>query len=164
MGGGMPSKQRDNFWNGDIPWIAPKEMKTFRIMTSSLQISEAAISESSAKLIPAHSVLFFEKGRVATYFSCGLRNQTPPTHRGATLPNFVTCAGATIYVSPLPGLKIIIRLTQGFAALTLGFYVVCPPGRQYDVRQPDSVLQALINKTSHNNKNFRVFRVFSGSK
>jgi hypothetical protein len=36
------------------------------------------------------------------------------------------------YVSPLAGLKIIIRLTQGFAALTLGFYVADPLGRQYD--------------------------------
>jgi len=36
------------------------------------------------------------------------------------------------YVSPLAGLKIIIRLTQGFASLTLGFYVAGPLGRQYD--------------------------------
>jgi len=34
------------------------------------------------------------------------------------------------YVSPLAGLKIIIRLTQGFATLTLGFYVAGPLGRQ----------------------------------
>jgi len=33
-------------------------------------------------------------------------------------------------VSPLAGLKIIIRLTQGFASLTLGFYVAGPLGRQ----------------------------------
>ncbi len=35
-----------------------------------------------------------------------------------------------VYVSPLAGLKIIIRLTQGFASLTLGFYVAGPLGRQ----------------------------------
>jgi hypothetical protein len=39
------------------------------------------------------------------------------------------------YVSPLAGLKIIIRLTQGFAALTLGFYVAGPLGRQYNAHQ-----------------------------
>ena len=38
-------------------------------------------------------------------------------------------------VSPLAGLKIIIRLTQGFATLTLGFYVAVPWGRQYDAQQ-----------------------------
>jgi len=36
------------------------------------------------------------------------------------------------YVSPLAGLKIIIRFTQGFATLTLGFYVAGPLGRQHD--------------------------------
>ncbi|NMA44982.1 MAG: hypothetical protein GX945_00320 [Lentisphaerae bacterium] len=64
LGGGTPSKQRDDFWNGDIPWVAPKEMKTFRIATSSMHITEAAISESSAKLIPAHSVLFVVRGMI----------------------------------------------------------------------------------------------------
>jgi len=44
-----------------------------------------------------------------------------------------------VYVSPLAGLKIIIRLTQGFAALTLGFYVAGPLGRQVYTRQSASI-------------------------
>jgi type I restriction enzyme S subunit len=64
MGGGTPSKKRDDYWNGDIPWVAPKEMKTFRIASSSEQITEAAITESSAKLIPAGSVLFVVRGMI----------------------------------------------------------------------------------------------------
>jgi restriction endonuclease S subunit len=64
MGGGTPSKKRDDYWQGDIPWVAPKEMKTFRITASSEQITEVAISESSAKLIPAGSVLFVVRGMI----------------------------------------------------------------------------------------------------
>lgn len=64
MGGGTPSKKRDDYWQGDIPWVAPKEMKTFRITASSEQITETAISESSAKLIPAGSVLFVVRGMI----------------------------------------------------------------------------------------------------
>jgi type I restriction enzyme S subunit len=64
MGGGTPSKERADFWDGDIPWIAPKEMKSFRIATSSMPITEAAIAESPAKLIPAHSVLFVVRGMI----------------------------------------------------------------------------------------------------
>lgn len=64
MGGGTPSKKRDDYWHGDIPWVAPKEMKTFRITASSEQITETAISESSAKLIPAGSVLFVVRGMI----------------------------------------------------------------------------------------------------
>jgi hypothetical protein len=48
-----------------------------------------------------------------------------------------------VYVSPLAGLKIIIRLTQGFATLTLGFYVAGPLGRQYDAHQPPSTTSTL---------------------
>jgi len=44
-----------------------------------------------------------------------------------------------VYVSPLAGLKIIIRLTQGFATLTLGFYVAGPLGRQAYMRQSASI-------------------------
>jgi len=64
MGGGTPSKKRDDYWHGDIPWVAPKEMKTFRITASSEQITETAISESSAKLIPAGSVFFVVRGMI----------------------------------------------------------------------------------------------------
>jgi len=45
-----------------------------------------------------------------------------------------------VYVSPLAGLKIIIRLTQGFATLTLGFYVAGSLSRQYDAHQPPSTM------------------------
>jgi len=45
---------------------------------------------------------------------------------------------SALFVSPLAGLKIIIRLTQGFATLTLGFYVAGSLGRQYDTHQPPS--------------------------
>jgi len=64
MGGGTPSKKRDDYWHGDIPWVAPKEMKTFRIGASSEQITETAILESSAKLLPAGSVLFVVRGMI----------------------------------------------------------------------------------------------------
>ncbi len=64
MGGGTPSKKRDDYWHGDIPWVAPKEMKTFRITASSEQVTETAISESSVKLIPAGSVLFVVRGMI----------------------------------------------------------------------------------------------------
>jgi len=44
-----------------------------------------------------------------------------------------------VYVSPLAGLKIIIHPTQGFATLTLGFYVAGPLGRQAYIRQSASI-------------------------
>ena len=73
VGGGTPSKSRGDYWHGDIPWIAPKEMKSFRIAGSSEQITETAVSESSATLIPAPAVLFVVRGMIlARYIPVGV--------------------------------------------------------------------------------------------
>lgn len=64
MGGGTPSKDNAAFWKGDIPWIAPKEMKRWYIGESSLTITETAINQSAAHLIPAPAVLFVVRGMI----------------------------------------------------------------------------------------------------
>lgn len=56
-GGGTPSKKVDQYWNGDIPWVSPKDMKSRLISTSIDMITEEGIRKSSAKLIPTGSVL-----------------------------------------------------------------------------------------------------------
>jgi type I restriction enzyme S subunit len=64
FGGGTPSKSNAEFWKGTIPWITAKEMWTDEIRDSQLKISEAALKESPAKLIPANSVLFVVRGSI----------------------------------------------------------------------------------------------------
>ena len=58
-GGGTPSKSNKEFWTkGTIPWVSPKDMKANEIVSTIDQITEDAITNSSAKLVPPHSVLF----------------------------------------------------------------------------------------------------------
>ncbi len=64
MGGGTPSKQHSDFWDGDIPWVSAKDMKTFFLTGSGLKITEKGFSESSVKLIPENSVLFVVRGSI----------------------------------------------------------------------------------------------------
>jgi type I restriction enzyme S subunit len=64
MGGGTPSKQRADFWDGDMPWISAKDMKRFALTDSGLKITEKGLAESSAKLIPEKSVLFVVRGSI----------------------------------------------------------------------------------------------------
>ncbi|MFQ5419578.1 MAG: N-6 DNA methylase [Anaerolineae bacterium] len=55
--GGTPSKRNEEYWNGDIPWVSPKDMK-FDVITDSIdKITEKAIAESSTKQIPENSIL-----------------------------------------------------------------------------------------------------------
>ncbi len=57
-GGGTPSKSRDEFWTGgNIPWVSPKDMKAALVGASAERITEAAVAQSAAKLVPAGSVL-----------------------------------------------------------------------------------------------------------
>lgn len=56
-GGGTPSKAVDDYWGGDIPWVSPKDMKTFRITESQDNITEAAVASSACSLIPVGATL-----------------------------------------------------------------------------------------------------------
>lgn len=56
-GGGTPTKKKKEYYQGNIPWVTPKDMKSIRVKNSIDQITELAIQNSSAKLVPANSVL-----------------------------------------------------------------------------------------------------------
>lgn len=64
IGGGTPSKNRRDFWAGDIPWVSPKDMKHTTINDSGLKITKLALDESSAKLIEAPAILFVVRGGI----------------------------------------------------------------------------------------------------
>ena len=69
-GGKTPSTQRADFWDGDIPWITPKDMKQLRLFSSEDRVSQAALEDGLA-LIPAHSVLMVVRS--------GILRRTVPT-------------------------------------------------------------------------------------
>lgn len=57
-GGGTPSKSCPEFYEeGSIPWVTPKDMKSWIINSSIDRITEEAVDQSAAKLIPTSSVL-----------------------------------------------------------------------------------------------------------
>ena len=55
--GGTPSKANAAFWDGDIPWVSPKDMKCDRVRDAEDKITRAAISESAARIVGSNSVL-----------------------------------------------------------------------------------------------------------
>ncbi|MDX0491534.1 hypothetical protein GOC53_14815 [Sinorhizobium medicae] len=42
-GGGTPPKSNPDFWNGDIPWVSPKDMKFWEITDAADKITQSAI-------------------------------------------------------------------------------------------------------------------------
>lgn len=63
-GGGTPSKARADFWEGDIPWVSPKDMKTLRISDAQDHISNAAVEGSSVRMIPERALLMVVRGMI----------------------------------------------------------------------------------------------------
>jgi len=67
-GGGTTSKFEPSFWRGgSIPWVSPKDMKVPRIRQTEDSITERALEESPAKLIPAGSVLVVTRSGILAH-------------------------------------------------------------------------------------------------
>ncbi|MDH2521103.1 restriction endonuclease subunit S [Acinetobacter baumannii] len=57
-GGGTPTKDNLTYWtNGNIPWVSPKDMKTFLIKETQDYITEKAVKESSTNMVEPNSLL-----------------------------------------------------------------------------------------------------------
>ncbi|WP_428032931.1 restriction endonuclease subunit S [Ancylobacter sp.] len=66
-GGGTPSKSKPEFWNGDIPWVSPKDMKSWEIIDAIDKINSAAIKGSATSLIPADSILLVNRSGILNH-------------------------------------------------------------------------------------------------
>ena len=66
-GGGTPSKARDDFWHGDIPWVSPKDMKVDYLNGAQLSITDAAIKNSAVNLVEPQSILFVVRGMILAH-------------------------------------------------------------------------------------------------
>jgi type I restriction enzyme S subunit len=66
-GGGTPSKANEEYWDGDIPWISPKDMKVDYIDNSEDKISQKAIDDSNLKIIPSKSILMVVRGMILAH-------------------------------------------------------------------------------------------------
>ena len=76
-GGATPSKDESRYWNGTIPWVSPKDMKTFLIEQTEDFITEEGLEASSCSLIPPNSLLIVVRSGILKHsIPCAL-NQLP---------------------------------------------------------------------------------------
>ena len=60
--GGTPSKNNSSYWDGKIPWVSGRDMKSTRLSDSLQHISQAAVDESSTRMAPAGTLLILVRG------------------------------------------------------------------------------------------------------
>lgn len=67
LGGGTPSKSNSEYWNGEIPWVSPKDMRVDYIQNSQDHISRLALTKTTVKLIPTGSLLLVVRGMILAH-------------------------------------------------------------------------------------------------
>ncbi|HFW0647004.1 TPA: restriction endonuclease subunit S [Salmonella enterica subsp. enterica serovar Java] len=63
FGGKTPSKMKDEYWGGTIPWVTPKDMKTNLIVDSEDKVTSLAIEDGLTKVSPG-SILFVARSGI----------------------------------------------------------------------------------------------------
>ena len=99
LGGSTPSRDRQDYWNGDIPWLTPTDLPMpgegiAEVCDTTERITEAGLAAISASLLPPGTVLFSSR---ATIGKIGIAAVPLVTNQGfanfvpskAILPNFL---------------------------------------------------------------------------
>jgi len=71
VSGGTPSTQVEAFWNGEVNWITPTDLSKLnypKIEGSKKKITKLGLSNSSANLIPAKSIVMSSRAPIG-YFA-----------------------------------------------------------------------------------------------
>lgn len=77
LGGGTPNTSKPEYWNGDIPWVSPKDMKLDFINTTEDYLTEKGVEESATRLINSNAVLIVVRS--------GILRHTIPVARNTCL-------------------------------------------------------------------------------
>lgn len=78
-GGMTPSTNNAAFWDGEIPWVSPKDMKRFVLDDSMDHVTEDALSATSLRLHPVDSVLVVVRGMILAHTFPVAMNAVPVT-------------------------------------------------------------------------------------
>lgn len=71
IGGGTPSTKVSEYWDGDVTWVVPSDItknNCLALLDSDRKITEKGLRESSAKMVPANTILMTSRASVG-YFA-----------------------------------------------------------------------------------------------
>lgn len=66
LSGGTPSMVKPDYWDGDIPWVSPKDMKRSRLWDAIDHVSAKALGNGT-RLAPAHALLLVVRGMILAH-------------------------------------------------------------------------------------------------
>jgi len=82
IGGGTPSTERSEYWGGDVVWVTPTDVTRndcLVMLDSAKKITEVGLANSSAKLVPAETILMTSRASIGFF---ALMDQPVCTNQG----------------------------------------------------------------------------------
>ena len=86
--GGTPSRQKPEYYGGDIPWVKTTEVQNSYIQSTSEKITDLGLKNSSAKIYPKNSVILAMYGEGKTRGKCAILNINASTNQACAV---ITC-------------------------------------------------------------------------
>ena len=100
VGGGTPSTKISEYWDGDIAWITPRDLSTFKfryIKRGERNITKKGLENSSAKLLPKETVLLTTRAPVG-YLAIADNQVTTNQGFRSLIPNDKTISEFLFYL------------------------------------------------------------------
>lgn len=75
VSGATPRRDRQEYWDGDIPWVTPKELGSLEdtvLRQTEESITEAGFKSCSTRMLPAGSVLFSSRAPIGLVAIAGI--------------------------------------------------------------------------------------------
>jgi len=67
MSGAIPDTGKSEYWDGEIPWVSPKDMKRDEIADFEDHVTSAALTDSALRLVPIGAVLVVVRGMILAH-------------------------------------------------------------------------------------------------
>lgn len=136
-GGGTPSTQNPEYWDGPLPWVSPKDMKSTYISKTQDYVTELALKHSAIELVSPGSILIVVRSGILKHtFPVSINSVTVTINQDlkALTPNSDTEAKFLLYVLKAYEAEILNFCSKIGATVDsieiedlLNFIVVLPP-------------------------------------
>jgi type I restriction enzyme S subunit len=118
VGGGTPDSTNEDYWNGDVQWFTPSEIRSKFASCSKRKISQLGLSKCSASMLPVGTLLFTSRATIA---EVSLATEPCTTNQG--FQSITVNQGASnefIYYWVIQFKKDFLRKAQGSTFLEIG--------------------------------------------
>lgn len=159
VGGATPSTKISEYYDGDIPWISPKDLSNFEgkyISCGSKNITELGFNSCSCKIVPKGSVLFSSRAPIG-YIAIAKNSLCTNQGFKSVIPNRSIIDSEFLYYTLVFNKEYIKNQGSGTTFMevsgkTMGNIEVSIPVNLSDQRKIAGILSALDSKIENNNK------------